>query len=395
MKDPSPATRIKVGLAALFAVLMATVLVNYGEAAAAAPQASPTLPLVENFNRGWKFTKGDVAGAESAKFDDSLWKDVRLPHDWAIAGPFNPNERGDTGKLPWRGIGWYRKTFTLDPQYAGKEIYLDFDGVMAFPKVYVNGQLAGEWDYGYTSFRIDATKLVKFGQPNTVAVRVDTTKHGSRWYPGAGIYRKVRLVIANPVHVAQWGTYITTPEIHQDAATVRVRTAIENRLNARSDVTVDVVIRDPAGKEVASGSSGAELAPMQSHWFDESLHVGTPELWDVEHPNLYTATTTVRDGNRVVDQQSTKFGIRTAEFTANDGFHLNGKRVQLHGVCLHHDQGPLGAMFLPRAMERQLEIMREMGVNAIRTSHNAPRRARGVVRQDGLRRVGRVFRQVG
>ena len=141
------------------------------------------------------------------------WQAVRLPHDWAIAGPFDPDEWGHTGKLPWQGVGWYRKTFTLDAADAGKQVYLDFDGVMAFPKVYVNGQLAGEWDYGYTSFRIDATPFVKFGEPNTVAVRVDTTKHGTRWYPGAGIYRKVTLAVCNPVHIAQWGTFVTTPEV--------------------------------------------------------------------------------------------------------------------------------------------------------------------------------------
>jgi beta-galactosidase len=358
--------------AIVFGVLTAVAVAPRSGAVATGQTASTTFPLVENFNRGWRFTKGDVAGAEAADFNDAAWTSVRLPHDWAIAGPHDPKEWGHTGKLPWKGVGWYRKTFTLAPEYAGKEIYLDFDGVMAFPKVYVNGKLAGSWDYGYTSFRIDATKFVKFGQPSTVAVRVDTTNHGSRWYPGAGIYRKVTLVIANPVHIAQWGTYITTPEIQTNAATVRVRTAIENQLNARSEVTAGVVIRDPAGKEVASGSTHAELAPMQSHWFDESFHVTNPELWGIETPNLYTATTTVRAGDKIVDEQTTNFGIRTAEFTANDGFHLNGKRVQLKGVCLHHDQGPLGGAFFPRAMERQLEIMREMGVNAIRTSHNAP-----------------------
>ena len=372
MTKNSQALRSTLVRATRFGIFTAIALLVWSGANATAQTPSATLPLVENFNRGWKFTKGDVAGAEAASFDDAAWQAVRLPHDWAIAGPHNPDEWGHSGKLPWKGVGWYRKSFTLDPAYAGKEVYLDFDGVMAFPQVYVNGKLAGSWDYGYTSFRIDATKFVKFGEPNTVAVRVDTTNHGTRWYPGAGIYRKVTLVVANPVHIAQWGTYITTPEVHKDAATIRVRTAIENQLNARSEVTVGVVIRDPAGKEVASVATSAELAPMQSHWFDEKLHVATPELWDIESPRLYTATTTVRAGDRIVDQQTTTFGIRTFEFTANDGFHLNGKRVQLHGVCLHHDHGPLGGAFYPRAMERQLEIMREMGVNAIRTSHNAP-----------------------
>lgn len=362
-------TFVRVGLFALVSGFLLPVAADL----LARDQASDAVfPIVENFNRDWKFTKGDPAGAEAENFDDSAWQAVRLPHDWAITGPHNPDDWGHTGKLPWRGVGWYRKTFTLDPAWAGKEIYLDFDGVMAFPRVYVNGKLAGEWDYGYTSFRVDATKFVNFGQPNTVAVRVDTTNHGSRWYPGAGIYRKVNLVVANPIHIAQWGIYVTTPEIHKDSATVRVRTAVQSSLDARSDVSVNVVLHDPAGKEVARGSTEYQLAPLESHWFDERLKVAGPQLWGIESPNLYTAEVTVRSGDRIVDQQTTTFGIRTAEFTANDGFHLNGKRVQLKGVCLHHDHGPLGAAFFPRAMERQLQIMREMGVNAIRTSHNAP-----------------------
>lgn len=357
----------------LFKILtLATLLAAPTAASIAQTSAPPKLPLVENFNRGWKFSKGDVPGAQAEQFNDAAWQAVRLPHDWAISGPHDPNEWGHTGKLPWKGVGWYRKTFTLDPSLAGKHVYLDFDGVMAFPQVYVNGKLAGTWDYGYTSFRIDATKLVKFGQPNTVAVRVDTTNHGSRWYPGAGIYRKVTLVVANPIHVAQWGNRITTSDVTTHSADVRVRTAIENKLNAKSEVTVAVVLRDPEGKEVASGETSAELAPMQSHWFDKTFKVAGPQLWDIESPQLYTATTKVSVGGRVVDEQTNAFGIRTFKFTANDGFHLNGRRVQLKGVCLHHDHGPLGAAFFPRAMERQLEIMRELGVNAIRTSHNAP-----------------------
>ncbi len=355
----------------LFGIVMAMTLSIWAGTSAIAQTSSPT-PLAENFNRGWKFTKGDVPGAEAAKFDDSAWQSVRLPHDWAIAGPFNPDEWGHTGKLPWKGVGWYRKQFTLPAADAGQQVYLDFDGVMAFPKVYVNGQLAGEWDYGYTSFRVDATPFIKFGEPNTVAVRVDTTKHGSRWYPGAGIYRKVTLVVANPIHIAQWGTYVTTPKVNDDSATVRIRTAVDNQSEADANVTFSVAIRDPDGKVVGNASADQAIPPSKSHDFDRTLRVAKPLRWDVDSPSLYTATTTVRVGDKIVDQETMPFGIRTFEFTANDGFHLNGRRVQLKGVCLHHDQGPLGAAFYPRAMERQLEIMREMGVNAIRTSHNAP-----------------------
>jgi len=191
---------------------------------------------VMNFNRDWKFAKGRQSGAEAVNFDASAWEAVRLPHDWAISGPFNPRENGYAGKLPWRGVGWYRKTFTLDKADSGRRVYFDFDGVMAFPKVYVNGQLAGEWDYGYMSFRVDATPYVKFGRTNVVVVRVDTRRHGTRWYPGAGIYRKVTMTICEPVHVAHWGTFVTTPHVSNAAATVSVRSTVENHLDISETV---------------------------------------------------------------------------------------------------------------------------------------------------------------
>ena len=178
---------------------------------------------VLNFNRNWKFARGEMDGAERSDFDDSAWKQVRLPHDWAIAGPFNPKENGYAGKLPWKGVGWYRKTFTLNNRDSDKRIYIDFDGVMAFPKVYINGKLAGQWDYGYMSFRVDATKYVNFDDTNVIAVYVDTRQHGTRWYPGAGIYRKVTMTVCEQIHVAHWGTFVTTPEISDSSATVRVK----------------------------------------------------------------------------------------------------------------------------------------------------------------------------
>jgi beta-galactosidase len=333
-------------------------------------QASPR--KVETFNADWKFAKGDSAGAEAVEFDDAAWQPVHLPHDWAIAGPFDPSQDGYAAKLPWKGVGWYRKSFTPDAADAGRRVYLDFDGVMAFPKVYVNGHLAGEWDYGYTSFRVDATPYVKFGQPNVVAVRADTTKHGTRWYPGAGIYRKVTLTTCDSVHLAHWGTYITTPEVSDAAATVLMRLTLENHRDADTEVTVDVTILDPDGKQVATGTTSGVVPAGGSRDLATSLQVLSPQRWDVDSPKLYTAVTKVHAGSQTVDEESTHFGIRTFEFKADDGFHLNGRRVQLQGVCLHHDQGPLGGAFYPRAMERQLEIMRDMGVNAVRTSHNPP-----------------------
>ena len=334
--------------------------------------SSASARQVINFNRDWKFSKGDPCGAETPSFNDSSWKPVRLPHDWAITGPFNPNEDGYAGKLPWWGVGWYRKTFKLDKADAGKRVYFDFDGVMAFPKVYVNGQLAGEWDYGYMSFRVDAMPYVKFGEENVIAVKADTRKHGTRWYPGAGIYRKVTMTITEPVHIAHWGTYITTPQVTDDSATVRVLTAVENHRKSKSKASVEVTLLDPDGKSVATLSTAGPIPASGSSDMNQTFVIPKPQRWDITSPKLYTAKTTLRMGNKVVDSDTTKFGIRVFKFTANDGFHLNGRRVQLQGVCLHHDHGALGGAFYTRAMERQLEIMRDMGVNAIRTSHNPP-----------------------
>ena len=327
---------------------------------------------IEGFNGGWRFTRGAQPGAEGESFDDSAWQAVRLPHDWAIAGPYEPDGNAHTGKLPWRGEGWYRKRFALPEADAGRRVYLDFDGVMAMPVVYVNGQKAGGWDYGYMSFRVDATDFVRFGKPNVVAVHVDTRPHTSRWYPGAGIYRKVQLVVAAQTHIAHWGTFVSTPRVSESEATVRVQTSIENHASETADVELEAVILDPNGSPVAEGRAKATVAMGKVADLDQSFAVPQPRKWDVTTPDLYRVQSRVSVSGKLVDSMETPFGIRTFEFTANDGFHLNGRRVQLHGVNLHHDQGPLGSTFLVRAMERQLEIMKDMGVNAIRTSHNPP-----------------------
>ena len=327
---------------------------------------------VVNFNCDWKFAGGSQQGAEKPEFDDADWQAVRLPHDWAISGPFDPNENGYAGKLPWRGEGWYRKTFTLDRTDSGRRVYLDFDGVMAFPKVYVNGHLAGQWDYGYMSFRVDATPHVTFGAANVIAVHVDTRNHGTRWYPGAGIYRKVTMTLCDPVHVAHWGTFVTTPSVSEGSAAVCVRSTVQNHRDAEAKVTVEVTLLDPDGESVTSGGEVATVSAHGSAEVEQSFSIVKPRRWDIDSPALYTARTVVRVGDKIVDTDDTTFGIRTFQFTADDGFHLNGRCVQLYGVNLHHDHGPLGAAFYTRAMERQLEIMRDMGVNAIRTSHNPP-----------------------
>jgi beta-galactosidase len=327
---------------------------------------------VVNFNGGWKFAKGNQPEAEMPKFDDSSWQVVRLPHDWAIAGPFNPQENGYAGKLPWKGVGWYRKTFSLNGIDSGHRVYFDFDGVMAFPKVYINGKLAGQWDYGYMSFRVDATEYVNFRCTNVIAVYVDTRQHGTRWYPGAGIYRKVTMTVCEPVHMAHWGAFVTTPEISDSSATVQVQSKIESHLDTESEISFEIILHNPDGRTIATIEQENTVPAHGSCELIQSFVIADPRRWDITSPNLYTAMTIVSIDNKIVDSEITPFGIRTFRFTANDGFYLNGRRVQLYGVNLHHDHGLLGAAFYTRAMERQLEIMRDMGVNAVRTSHNPP-----------------------
>ena len=353
------------------------VVVAFWQAPAIAAASRESIEL----HSGWRFAKGENERASESDYDDSAWTTVRVPHDWAIAGPFDPTESGYAAKLPWRGVGWYRRTFSLDSR-PGTRVYLDFDGVMAFPKVFINGKLAGEWDYGYTSFRIDATPLVNLKGPNVIAVRVDTTKHGTRWYPGAGIYRKVTLQICKPIHLAHWGSMVSTPAITTGAATVRVRTKVENHSDKAAAVGVVCRFRGPSGAKIAEVADALTIPASDAKEIELTTSVPNPQLWDVAAPNLYSVETAIvsgkiqhpkeSDASTIIDRETTSFGIRTCTFTADDGFHLNGRRLQLHGVCLHHDQGPLGAAFYTRAMERQLQIMREMGVNAIRTSHNPP-----------------------
>lgn len=348
-------------------------LLLLGLVASAAHAAVPSSIVLTD---GWRFTRGEQpAEALAADYDASAWQQVRVPHDWAISGPFDPAGDGGSGKLPWRGVGVYRTTLDLDAADAGSQVYLDFDGVMAFPKVYINGHLAGEWDYGYTSFRIDATPYVRFGQPNTVAVVADTRPWNSRWYPGAGIYRKVTLELENPLHIAHWGTRITTDGDELAGVkpgTVTVETTLDNS-GAAKEAVVSVEIRDPAGKVVGTSKQPVAVPATDSTVVTQAFPIASPRLWDVENPQRYTAVTTIADADgTVLDTTMTRFGIRTFAFTVDDGFHLNGRRVQLHGVNLHHDLGPLGAAFNKSAARRQLEIMQEMGVNALRTSHNPP-----------------------
>ncbi|MCB0471682.1 MAG: DUF4982 domain-containing protein, partial [Flavobacteriaceae bacterium] len=325
---------------------------------------------VFNLNSNWKFTKGNPENASKDNYNDSSWEDVIIPHDWAISGPFMIEGDGNTGKLPWKGEGWYRKMINISESYQEKRIYLIFDGIMAFPEVYVNGIFAGSWDYGYNSFYLNITKFVQFGKDNTLAIYANTKNHDSRWYPGAGIYRKIRMVVVNPVHIAIWGTYVTSPIIKPNYAAVRIRTTVHNDSSEDQKIKVEHAILSAEGLEITKQDLEKPILKGMHRDIENTLQVHDPLLWDIEHPYCYKVVTKVYVNKKLTDVDTTDFGIRSMRFTANNGFYLNDRRVQIKGVNLHHDQGPLGAAFNTRAMERQLEIMKSMGANAIRTSHN-------------------------
>ena len=314
-------------------------------------------------------------------FDETGWRKLDVPHDWGIEGPFRDDLPNDTGKLPWKGIGWYRKHFTVPAADQGQRLFIDFDGAMANAKVWLNGEYVGGWPYGYQAFRLDLTPFVKFGAENILAVRLDTAHWGSRWYPGAGLYRNVWLVKTAPVHVGHWGVSITTPNVSATAATVEISTTIENSSAASAGVSANTEIfaldREGHKAEAPVASQGRKqespALPAGTNRTDRAtLTVSQPNLWSIETPNLHVAVTTIRQSDKVVDVVETTFGIRSIEFTPRDGFKLNDRRVQLYGTCNHHDLGPLGAALNVRALERQLEILKEMGDNALRTSHNPP-----------------------
>jgi len=320
----------------------------------------------------------DVSFTQS-DFDDSTWRKLNLPHDWGIEGPFKQEYPGETGKLAWWGIGWYRKHFTVPGSADGKRIALEIDGAMAHAVVWLNGHFVGGWPYGYASWSVDLTRYIKPGAENVLAIRLDNPPDSSRWYPGGGIYRNVWLVTTDPLHVAHWGTFVTTPEITESSAKVSLQVVVENSsaTEARTDVSAQVFPADaeghPAGRAVASLAGQALIVQANSRateWLNGTLD--KPKLWRLQAPNRYVAVTTIRLNGKATDQYETPFGVRTIKFTAENGFLLNGVRVPLNGVCDHHDLGALGSALNTRALERQIQLLKEMGCNAIRTSHNPP-----------------------
>ena len=326
-----------------------------------------------NFDANWRFFLGDAPGAEQNNFDDSHWTTLRLPHDWAIAGPFDPKLNPHEGALRSFGTGWYRKWFTLPETDKGKAAWIEFDGAMANSTVWINGHELGHRPYGYISFAYDMTPYLNYGsKENVLAVRLTPEENSSRWYAGAGIYRNVWLTVTAPVHVAHWGTFVTTPEITDEKAAVSVKTEIANQSDKEAKVTLQTLVVDAAGKTVAKTTNDATVPASGSQTVAASLDVARPQRWDIDRPYLYTVVSEVMEGKRVIDRYTSPLGIRTVKFDPAKGFFLNGQHRKIQGVCDHHDLGALGAAVNRRATERQLEILRGAGVNAIRTSHNPP-----------------------
>lgn len=322
---------------------------------------------------------GENIAYVKSDFDDSEWRHLNLPHDWAIEGPFNIDYNGSTGKLPYWGIRWYRKTLELSQDDAGKQIYLDIDGAMSYASVWCNGQYVGGWPYGYASFRLDLTPYIKAGQKNVLAIRLDNPDDTSRWYPGSGIYRNVWLVKTSSVHVEQWGTFVRNQQVDSENAVMEMGVNIENHAGKDVQVKLQTSVylqgKDgrPVGEEVTQ-SMTKDIAIKKDSWSSARFQfkVDKPKLWDIDTPNCYVAVSRVFMDGKEMDSYETPFGIRTIEFTHDQGFMLNGQKLAIKGVCMHHDLGALGAAFNEVAAERQLRIMKEMGANAIRTSHNPP-----------------------
>jgi beta-galactosidase len=336
---------------------------------------------VITLKKGWKFNKGNHPEALKSNFDDSHWEDVSVPHDWAIYGPFNKDidkqvvaieqnaeevaseKTGRTGALPYIGEAWYRHTFSLPNFNANKKAIILFEGAMSQPEVFINGQKVGEWKYGYAYFYFDITDYISTTQENTLAVKLSNQGESSRWYPGAGLYRNVSIIIKNKESIDQWGTFITTPLITQEIAKVNIKTKVSG-----NGLRIVTTILDADGNTVNSN----ETAELFDNEFEQNIAVNNPNLWSPESPYLYTAVSRLYAGNDLKDEITKRFGIRQIEYNQKTGFSLNGEITKFKGVCLHHDLGPLGAAVNKSALRRQLRILKDMGCNAIRSSHNMP-----------------------
>ncbi len=329
----------------------------------------------------WKFSRTDYADASKIEYNDAAWQSVIVPHDWAIYGPFDKeidkqvvqitqnNEKvatektGRTGALPFIGVGWYRTKLSLPEFTEGKKAILSFDGAMSNAQVFVNGQKVGYWPYGYSYFYFDITSYLKPNAENIIAVRLENFPFSSRWYPGAGLYRKVRLIVKNNESFQQWAHFITTPFVSTELAKVNIRSKVQGE-----NLSIKTIIRNAKGKIVAEKSVSERFGDE----IEQNIAVQNPQLWSPETPYLYTAELQLYKGNVLIDTETVRFGIRTIRYSAEKGFELNGKVTKFKGVCLHHDLGPLGAAINKAALRRQLTILKDLGCNAIRSSHNMP-----------------------
>jgi beta-galactosidase len=327
-----------------------------------------------DFTENWKFMLADTAAASDPGFADTTWRILNLPHDWSIEADFaaeNPASPGG-GALPG-GIGWYRKTFYLDASCEGKCVYIDFDGVYRNSEVWINGHLLGKRPYGYSSFRYDLTPYIRIEKDNVLAVRVDNSQQpNSRWYSGSGIYRNVWLVVTYPIHVDHWGTYVTVSKASIESAKVLVETTVKNSTEKAQKVQVVQSLVDQKQREVGKAEGKLEVAAGTSAKIGQNLLVDKPKLWTTDDPDMYTLITSLFVNGKQMDEYETPVGIRTFRFDAKEGFILNGRKVKINGVCNHHDLGALGAAVNKRAIERQLQLLKDMGCNGIRCSHNPP-----------------------
>ena len=331
--------------------------------------ASSAARIRESFDFGWKFLKGDAPGAQQPEFADSPWRSVDLPHDWSIEGPFGEQEKAQ-GSLP-TGIAWYRKRFRVPDSYKDRTVVVEFDGIYQNSEVWINGQYLGKRPYGYVAFSYDLSAHIKAGGDNVIAVKVDNSRQPNcRWYSGSGIYRHTWLLATNQLHVAYWGTFVTSPRVSKNAATLQVKTRVKNERKTSATCVLSTSLLDGNGKTVQTADATQQIAAAGEYEFVQQVSVAGPHLWNVADPYLYKVHTTVSEQGRVVDEYDTPTGIREALFDADKGFLLNGEHVKLNGVCLHHEAGSVGAAVPERVWERRLEILREMGCNAIRTSHN-------------------------
>jgi len=368
-----------------YCLFFCLLLMSFKVSAQTKKDPSSALSRDIDFDDNWYFIRDNVNGAEQANYDDSKWRKIDLPHDWSIedlpnqvpdsiVGPFSKNSIGKTATGYTVGeTGWYRKKFVTQQSEQNKILTIYFDGVYMNADVWLNGHHLGNHPYGYTPFYYDITQYLKpIGKENVLAVRVQNDGKNSRWYSGSGIYRHVNLTVRDPVHVTPWGTYITTPEVSGDKASIQIKSGITNQRQTAANINATTTIISPDGKTIGSKQHDLTVGANASITDEQNISVTNPVVWSVETPRLYKAVTEIKDGNNILDRVETNFGIRSLSFTAQNGFLLNGKKLLLKGGCIHHDNGPLGSATIDRAEERKIEILKKNGFNAIRTSHNPP-----------------------